>query len=34
MNNNTELSKQLGYYLSDSNIANDEFFYDQLSANK
>ena len=34
MNNNKELSKQIGYYLSDENLKIDEFFYDQLAADK
>jgi hypothetical protein len=33
-NNNKELIRQLEYYLSDENLQSDEFFYDQVAADK
>ena len=32
--NTAELKKQLEYYLSDKNLANDKFFHDKLSETK
>ena len=32
--NQSEIKKQVEYYLSDKNLANDNFFYDKISGDK
>jgi hypothetical protein len=34
MGKDKELIRQLEYYLSDNNLKSDQFFYDQISADK
>lgn len=32
--NQSEIKKQIEYYLSDKNLATDNFFYDKIKADK
>lgn len=34
MASNDSIAKQINYYLSDENLAHDEFFYKEIAANK
>jgi len=34
MSNNTAIAKQIHYYLSDDNLAQDEFFYKEIASSK